>query len=185
MAVRLGVALLLQLAVALHSSLFLFFLKIFLTLHVSFFFHSISLPFLFSLSSLVFCIFLFSSEPFCYPQFLLFSLCGWLLQACCCLLGLLHYFCHRMLLSVFWRREKPWISGLSPAKHKPGMTPTYTVYIHTFCVYTAELRCSFAWKWIQTGGLVEKREKRGCALAPNTLRCSEAKYAMKVCVALS
>lgn len=48
--------------------------------------------------------------------------------------------CMRMLLSVFWRREKPWISGLSPAKHKPGMTPTY---IYTRTVYTQQ-RCSFA-----------------------------------------
>lgn len=98
-------------------------------------------------------------------------------------------FCQRMLLSVFWRREKPWISGLSPAKHKPGMTPTYTVYIHTFCVYTAELRCSFAARSeneFKREGLLKKktREERLCFSSHHPQMFS-SKYAMKVCVALS
>lgn len=71
-------------------------------------------------------------------------------------------FCPRMLLSVFWRGEKPWISGLSPAKHKPGMTPTY-IFIHILCIHSrAEMLLrSKKWKWIQ----LEKQEKRGCAFA--------------------
>lgn len=46
-------------------------------------------------------------------------------------------FCPRMPLSVFWRREKPWISGFSPAKHKPGMTPT--------CIYTQSVCIQQSW----------------------------------------
>lgn len=46
-------------------------------------------------------------------------------------------FCPRMPLSVFWRQEKPWISGFSPAKHKPGMTPT--------CIYTQSVCIQQSW----------------------------------------
>lgn len=123
MTVRLGAALLLQLAAAFLSSLFLFFLTLF-------FFPPLKTLILVSLPSFLwFChLFLFpgSSVYFLLPLLSL-VVAGFsrLLVVCwgCCTT-----FCPRMLLSVFWRREKPWVSGLSRAKHKPGMAPT--------CIYT-------------------------------------------------
>lgn len=69
---------------------------LFLTLSKAYFSlsHLVSLPCFLYLLSLFFSSFVyfwFLSQPFCY-LFCLLSLCGLLLQACCCLLGLLHYF---------------------------------------------------------------------------------------------
>lgn len=75
-------------------------------------------------------------------------------------------FCPRMPLSVFWRREKPWISGLSLPLSINQAWPLH-IYLYTCCLNTAEMLFrSKKWKWTQLGELVEKREKRGCAFAP-------------------
>lgn len=169
MAVRLEVALLLQLAAALFF-LFLFFFDSFYIIFtpvILFFFHasplnlSILSPFFdpFSTILLSLCFFLFVAG------FLRLVVVCW---GCCTTL------CLRMLLSVFWRREKPWISGLSPAKHKPGMTSTH---IYTHAVYKhsrAEMLLrSKKWKWIKLGELCKKERREAVLFAATTRRCFE------------
>lgn len=114
---------------------------------------------------------------FCSPQFLLFSLCGWLLQACCCLLGLLHYFLSECCWVSFEEGRNPESLGSLPLSINQAWPPLI-LYIYTHSVYTQQSWDAPSQQEVKMNSngraCWKKREKRGCAFAPTALRSFKA-----------